>query len=79
MSSSSKSRRTWSAPTVRLQKDIDLSDAVAWARSVWPVTVHADCVLDDEVYDRLAWWSGADQSGLRALNELLHPQGTSES
>ena len=56
---------------LQLRKDVDLIDALDWVRSVWPVTVHADCFPDEEIYNRFAPWDGADQSGLRALNDLL--------
>ncbi|OFE17255.1 hypothetical protein BA895_17640 [Humibacillus sp. DSM 29435] len=63
---------------LQLRKDVDLIDALDWVRSVWPVTVHVDCFPDEEIYDRFALWDGADQSGLRALNELLHPPDAGE-
>lgn len=72
------SGRTGTWILLPLRKNVDIVDALDWVQSVWPVTVYADCFPEDEIYDRFAPWDGADQSGLRALNELLHPLDTSE-
>ncbi|MEO6999737.1 MAG: hypothetical protein ABI112_16805 [Terracoccus sp.] len=72
------SGRTGTWILLPLHQNVDLIDAADWARSVWPVTVYADCVTDEEVFDRFALWRSADHSGVRALDELLRPLDTSE-
>ena len=66
------SGRTGTQIVLQLTKGIDVIDAVDWVRSVWPVTVHVDCVSYEEIYDRFALWSDLDTSGVHALDELLN-------
>ncbi|MEW1952261.1 DNA gyrase subunit A [Terrabacter sp. NPDC080008] len=66
------SGRTGTRIVVLLKKGVDVIDGVDWVRSVWPVTVHVDCVGPEQVYDRFATWFDLDKSGVHALDELLN-------
>lgn len=66
------SGRTGTQIILHLRTDVDIIDAVDWVRSIWPVTVYAACASYEEIYDRFAPWHDADQSGVRALDDLLH-------
>lgn len=72
------SGRTGTWILLQLHKDVDLIDGLDWVRSVWPVTVYADCFPEEKIYDRFAPWRSADTSGIRDLDELLHSLNTSE-
>ena len=38
------SGRTGAWIVIQIKPGVDVIDAVDWVRSVWPVTVHVDCV-----------------------------------
>lgn len=66
------SGRTGTWVVLSLKPGVDVIDAVGWVRSVWPVTVHVDCVGGEETYDRFAAWVDLDKSGVHALDELIN-------
>ena len=66
------SGRTGTWIVIQIKPGVDVIDAVDWVRSVWPVTVHVDCVGPEEVHDRFAAWFDLDKSGVQALDELIN-------
>ena len=54
-----------------LAGDADVSQAEAWVRSVWPVTIEVDCRLPAPMQQLLADWDRGDGSGLSRLSPLL--------
>lgn len=36
---------------LQLRRDVDIINAVDWIRSIWPVTVYAECLSYEEIYD----------------------------
>lgn len=55
----------------RLADGADVDAAEWWVRSVWPVTVEADCQLPAPMDQRLRTWEAGDGSGLAGLAALL--------
>lgn len=65
------SGRTGIRVVCRLTRDADASQAEAWIRSVWPVTIEVDCQLPAPIRQLLSGWDRGDGSGLRRLGAVL--------